>query len=315
MVNTVTPPISGPAVEFGELLYGADLHCAVWSGFQDPTIPGVNPPRWGALVMDAAGNPIAFRDDLCANLQSDVAGNLGDTLHGTWPFANRVGRQGAFKAPQLRNVELTGPYFHSGSYLTLRQVIDFYMRGGDFPITNGEVRDQHIVDIETQAFGFGTTTVASDPNYAQFAGGLPDAVTRYAPMPDTLQATPEYASQEEAKVALVKFLLALTDRRVKYEQAPFDHPEIFVPVDGRAPDNGPLGRIGLVNQSTGGIGLPICGGTLFNKQPCFRQVPAVGAGGSATPLPNFLGISSTPVGSNDDCASSGGANCDHFDRR
>ncbi|GAA6617255.1 hypothetical protein NUACC26_030650 [Scytonema sp. NUACC26] len=39
---------------------------------------------------------------------------------------------GAFKAPGLRNVELTAPYFHNGGQLTLRQVIDFYNRGGDF---------------------------------------------------------------------------------------------------------------------------------------------------------------------------------------
>jgi hypothetical protein len=32
----------------------------------------------------------------------------------------------------LRNVELTAPYFHNGGQLTLRQVIDFYNRGGDF---------------------------------------------------------------------------------------------------------------------------------------------------------------------------------------
>jgi len=40
--------------------------------------------------------------------------------------------RGTFKAPQLRNVELTGPYFHNGGQLTLRQVVDFYNRGGDF---------------------------------------------------------------------------------------------------------------------------------------------------------------------------------------
>jgi cytochrome c peroxidase len=39
---------------------------------------------------------------------------------------------GTFKAPSLRNVELTGPYFHNGGQLTLRQVVDFYNRGGDF---------------------------------------------------------------------------------------------------------------------------------------------------------------------------------------
>jgi cytochrome c peroxidase len=39
---------------------------------------------------------------------------------------------GSFKTPALRNVELTAPYFHNGGYLTLRQVVDFYNRGGDF---------------------------------------------------------------------------------------------------------------------------------------------------------------------------------------
>jgi hypothetical protein len=39
---------------------------------------------------------------------------------------------GAFKAPSLRNVELTAPYFHNGGYLTLESVVQFYSRGGDF---------------------------------------------------------------------------------------------------------------------------------------------------------------------------------------
>jgi cytochrome c peroxidase len=38
---------------------------------------------------------------------------------------------GAFKTPGLRNVELTAPCFHNGGQLTLRQVVDFYNRGGD----------------------------------------------------------------------------------------------------------------------------------------------------------------------------------------
>lgn len=44
---------------------------------------------------------------------------------------------GAFKTPGLRNVALTGPYFHNGGAATLMQVVDFYNRGGDFGIANG----------------------------------------------------------------------------------------------------------------------------------------------------------------------------------
>ncbi len=40
--------------------------------------------------------------------------------------------EAAFKTPGLRNVELTGPYFHNGGQATLMQVVDFYNRGGDF---------------------------------------------------------------------------------------------------------------------------------------------------------------------------------------
>jgi len=40
--------------------------------------------------------------------------------------------RGAFKTAGLRNVGLTGPYFHTGSKPTLADVVAFYTRGGDF---------------------------------------------------------------------------------------------------------------------------------------------------------------------------------------
>ncbi len=51
------------------------------------------------------------------------------------------------RAPQLRNVALTAPYFHNGSQLTLEQVVEFYNRGGDFN-TVGENSQSWIPDIE-----------------------------------------------------------------------------------------------------------------------------------------------------------------------
>src|SRR5262249_25692769 len=74
----------------------------------------------------------------------------GSVEMGTWPVVNRVGRFGNFKAPQLREVELTGPYFHNGGKLTLRQVVDFYVRGGDFPVTNSQHRDFNILNLNAQ---------------------------------------------------------------------------------------------------------------------------------------------------------------------
>ncbi len=39
--------------------------------------------------------------------------------------------KGAFKTPTLRNVALTAPYMHDGSEATLREVLEFYNRGGN----------------------------------------------------------------------------------------------------------------------------------------------------------------------------------------
>jgi cytochrome c peroxidase len=50
---------------------------------------------------------------------------------------------GRFKVSHLRNIELRGPYFHNGEASTLRQVVDFYNRGGDFRLagaTNGQIK-------------------------------------------------------------------------------------------------------------------------------------------------------------------------------
>jgi hypothetical protein len=165
----------------------------------------------------------------------------------TWPVVNKVNRMGSFKAPPLRHVELTGPFFHNGGKLTLRQQVDFYLRGGDFPMTNSAHRDFLIMmlNVEDEALG-GVDPVTGEPEFTE-------------------------AEKEERRIALVDFLLELTDHRVKFEQAPFDRPEIFVPVDGTAADN-TSGRAALVSD------------------PKFRQVTAVGAAGSATPLGGFLGV-------------------------
>jgi hypothetical protein len=47
-----------------------------------------------------------------------------------------TGVDGAFKVPNLRNVELTGPFFHNGGQKTLLQVMEFYNRGSDFGMEN-----------------------------------------------------------------------------------------------------------------------------------------------------------------------------------
>jgi cytochrome c peroxidase len=63
------------------------------------------------------------------------------------------GNKSKFKTTTLRNVELTGPYFHNGGYLTLRQVVDFYDRGGNFPgmNTDSQIRPLGLTNTEKNA--------------------------------------------------------------------------------------------------------------------------------------------------------------------
>ena len=134
---------------------------------------------------------------------------------------SNAGVAGTFKTPDLRNVALTAPYFHNGGQMTLRQVVDFYSRGGDFP---GELGVLNLTDQE--------------------------------------------------KNQLVAFLEALTDPRVDNQSAPFDHPELFVPVGEQTRADG-----GVL---TDGNGRPV---------DCFKRFSATGAGGGAalTLFPDFTG--------------------------
>ncbi|WP_406625622.1 MbnH family di-heme enzyme [Acidovorax sp. SDU_ACID1] len=62
--------------------------------------------------------------------------NLGGTgafpepNRGLFELTQRSEDMGAFRAPSLRNVEVTGPYMHDGSIATLEEVVDFYAAGG-----------------------------------------------------------------------------------------------------------------------------------------------------------------------------------------
>lgn len=71
------------------------------------------------------------------------------TLPAQIPVDFPVANDGNFKVPGLRNVELTAPYFHNGGDLTLDQVVDFYTRGGNFPVANQDSLDVAITDIGT----------------------------------------------------------------------------------------------------------------------------------------------------------------------
>jgi cytochrome c peroxidase len=60
----------------------------------------------------------------------DGKGGYPPNNTGIYEITNKPEDMGAFKAPTLRNIELTAPYMHDGSISTLDGVIDHYARGG-----------------------------------------------------------------------------------------------------------------------------------------------------------------------------------------
>jgi cytochrome c peroxidase len=151
--------------------------------------------------------------------------------------AARDAVDGAFKTPGLRNVELTGPYFHNGGTATLEQVVEFYNRGGD---RRGED-------------GNDTTGFAGAPSNLD---------------PDILVL----GLSDDEQADLVAFLKRpLTDDRVRWERAPFDHPEIPVA-------HGALGDEHRVFDTTAD----------HRADDEVRVIPAVGAAGRLPPLGPIL---------------------------
>jgi cytochrome c peroxidase len=59
-----------------------------------------------------------------------------------------VQETGAFRTPTLRNVELTAPYMHDGSFKDMKQVMDFYIGAGNSnPYLDHEI---HSLDFLTR---------------------------------------------------------------------------------------------------------------------------------------------------------------------
>lgn len=184
---------------------------------------GVRPTNedLGVGDKDPFGNPLS--ESRLAK-QGKFKQLLGQDPNITVNSNERVAVDGAFKTPTLRNVELTAPYLHNGGQLTLKQLVEFYNRGGDFHEQNIDNLDADIQNLNLSA---------------------------------------------QEKDDLVAFMKALTDERVRYERAPFDHPQLFI-------TNGhPIDDKSVVDDGTG------------KAQDTLIELPAVGRNGGNS-IVNFL---------------------------
>ena len=66
---------------------------------------------------------------------------------GRGAISGKVAETGAFRTPSLRNVAITAPYMHDGSLKTLKDVMDYYVGGGNSnPYLD---REMHSLDFLT----------------------------------------------------------------------------------------------------------------------------------------------------------------------
>jgi cytochrome c peroxidase len=210
LTNAATRLRLAPAERIERMLMG-DGQAAIYdNGFYNI---GVRPTSedLGVGAKDPWGNPLSFTRQYRTVLQGGTVPDLfavdvcsfevlvsttktcdPKKLPGT-DFRDAV--DGSFKTPGLRNIALTGPYFHNGSRATLEQVLEFYNRGGDRRGSDAN---------NTSRFG---------PNGSNLD---PDI----KPLGLTLSELTDLAT----------FLKApLTDPRVAWERAPFDHPSLSLP--------------------------------------------------------------------------------------
>jgi cytochrome c peroxidase len=179
----------------------------------------------------------------------------------------RIAVDGSFKAPSLRNVALTPPYFHNGGQKSLTDVLAFYNRGGDRrSLPNGDT---------TGTGPLGRPIPTSAPITPNMGGSNADL--DFVPLGlSTLQ-----------QAYIVEFLKALTDPRVACHQAPFDHPGLTVS-NGHLPqdsnNDGNADDIPLTIRAVGAGGYDHCSvlfdrlnsGDLFTSSPAFDALKTWG---------------------------------------
>jgi len=72
---------------------------------------------------------------------------------------------GAYRTPTLRNIELTAPYMHDGSINTLREVVEYYDKGGKGnPLLNPAIFPLHLTEQEKSDLTAFLATL-TDPQY------------------------------------------------------------------------------------------------------------------------------------------------------
>jgi cytochrome c peroxidase len=133
---------------FDRYLYGGDKK-ALSASAQRGLEVFRNPKKGNCAACHTIGEKYAlFTDNKFHNLgvgvKLGINGDVELTDLGRFKVTNVEADKGAFKTPSLRNIALTAPYMHDGSHKNLKEVIDFYIGGGN----SNPYRDKEIHPLD-----------------------------------------------------------------------------------------------------------------------------------------------------------------------
>ena len=126
----------------------------------------------GELGCESCHEPPLFQSDRFARRLAMREPDGAEIDLGRYEVTGEPADREAFRVPTLRNVRDTGPYFHDGSVVTLREAIGLEVEA---QVEAGQRRpDEAEIDALTELIGKGLLDLASNPDRPdQVPSGLP----------------------------------------------------------------------------------------------------------------------------------------------
>ena len=176
--------------------------------FTDFSYDNLGVPRNSLIPANAAsapdGTPVDSDDGVQAYYDLGVCGPFREQT------VNFFSNCGQFKVPTLRNIAVTGPYFHNGRFATLRDAIGFYVRRDTNPEewypTNP---DGTVTKFDDLPAIYGGQFVVTPGVVGSDAGYLGNVNTSEVPYNRVIGDTPALSPDEIDDV--ITFLCTLTD--------------------------------------------------------------------------------------------------------
>jgi len=82
-----------------------------------------------AECTNCHGGPLLTNNSFFNNGKQTNFSGMFEDFRDRFHYTNNPLDIGAYRAPTLRNIDLTGPYMHDGRFKTLEEVVDFYSEG------------------------------------------------------------------------------------------------------------------------------------------------------------------------------------------